>query len=788
MAIGVQLPENSVMAWDGQFALEPVHFPSPKATPLIARFQGVVIGTGIDIGLGDEVAAYDANGHICGVGVVGDPSLGLYFPNEFLVNVYGDDPNTPDVVEGPVEGDPLTFRFWDNNRGLEYDTTPLDPATGGEIQAIWSGSTWQPTITNINLRLVSLNHLPEIISYTANPLQIAPGETANLSFQVQDQDNDKLSYSLSASAGGFNPQSGEISPPYPATIQTSWVAPAKEGTYQITLILTDENNATAEKVISLDVAKEDKIPPIDVGRLTARVQGQEVDLSWEASPSTDLAGYYIYQRIGETGKYVKIADLPPTALSYKVSLSYGKTYWFKVTAFDKKGNESAGREIQVKVTKDTEPPEVSVDVKDNQVWVRITDDGLLDEGKCSVQITDEDGNPVKPQPVFDKQLSPDGRSLTIDAVLYPGLYSIHVLAQDQAGHSVDKVFSRALTSGQPLGLDLSVPEVFVPKGKDRVIKIVGGTPPYSIGSPNSLTLRSYIEGDQLTIEGVSQGWQDLQVQDAAGATVRLHVGVVPVLEKGKPLKVISIDRPGTKADPINQPLATNWSEGHFSINLSVPDYGKPVDLYVGLTYTSSEGGNPLLVLFDKDARPVTDLVPFRSGLSDNLTLSLASYPVEILPPGRYRFYYLVLPEGESLKGQISGRLYDFGMAVDEVPKGVSGGPIAGSRPDPLLRPVCISHQGKGLKVSIDLPYYKDGSIDLYLGIESGGQWWIVSPEAQLQSINSGIPPFLTGVSGLIKDITIDNVPEKGSFYYLIVPSDAGPIDKIKDYRWGMMEF
>ena len=214
-----------------------------------------------------------------------------------------------------------------------------------------------------------------------------------------------------------------------------------------------------------------------------------------------------------------------------------------------------------------------------------------------------------------------------------------------------------------------------------------------------------------------------------------------------------------------------------------------MDLYLGLTYTPKEGGGPVLILFDENSDLVTDLVPFRSGMSDNLDFDVVSYPMSVLPVGEYVFYYLVVPKGESLEGSFSGRLLYFDMAVDEIPIGISGGEVSGTQPDPLLQPVSIGSQGTGLKVSLALPCYKDGSIDLYLAVESQGEWWIVTPEGQLQSLDSSIRPFLSEVSsGINKEIILNQVPESGHFYYLIAPSGAGPLDQLQDYRWGMIEF
>lgn len=77
---------------------------------------------------GDQVATY-----------FGDQIIGVYTfsstqpdPREWDMIIYGDDPDTGTVKEGPAFGDPITFRFYDSSTNtIRQDVAPTN--AGGEV-------------------------------------------------------------------------------------------------------------------------------------------------------------------------------------------------------------------------------------------------------------------------------------------------------------------------------------------------------------------------------------------------------------------------------------------------------------------------------------------------------------------------------------------------------------------------------------------------------------------------------------------------------------------------------
>jgi Abnormal spindle-like microcephaly-assoc'd, ASPM-SPD-2-Hydin len=66
-----------------------------------------------------------------------------------------------------------------------------------------------------------------------------------------------------------------------------------------------------------------------------------VALSWDASPSDDVAGYYVYRGTQSGGPYERLAPLLiPTTTYTDSSVSAGTTYYYVVTAVDGQGLES----------------------------------------------------------------------------------------------------------------------------------------------------------------------------------------------------------------------------------------------------------------------------------------------------------------------------------------------------------------------------------------------------------------------------------------------------------------
>jgi parallel beta-helix repeat protein len=85
----------------------------------------------------------------------------------------------------------------------------------------------------------------------------------------------------------------------------------------------------------------DTTPPGAPTGLHATAGDGQVALGWNANTEPDLAGYNVYRSTSQTGSYTKqnSSILTLTALT-QTGLVNGTTYWYRVSALDKSGNES----------------------------------------------------------------------------------------------------------------------------------------------------------------------------------------------------------------------------------------------------------------------------------------------------------------------------------------------------------------------------------------------------------------------------------------------------------------
>ncbi len=67
-----------------------------------------------------------------------------------------------------------------------------------------------------------------------------------------------------------------------------------------------------------------------------------IDLSWEAGAETDILGYNIYRADSASGEFKRLSSAPVASPSFRdKSAQAGHTYWYRITAVDRSGNESA---------------------------------------------------------------------------------------------------------------------------------------------------------------------------------------------------------------------------------------------------------------------------------------------------------------------------------------------------------------------------------------------------------------------------------------------------------------
>jgi len=97
---------------------------------------------------------------------------------------------------------------------------------------------------------------------------------------------------------------------------------------------------SADSVV-VSVTPRDVFPPPAPTRLVAIASPARVDLTWDASPAADLAGYYVYRSEQAGGGYLRLTPALHLAQSFTdTGVELGKTYYYVVTAVDTEGNES----------------------------------------------------------------------------------------------------------------------------------------------------------------------------------------------------------------------------------------------------------------------------------------------------------------------------------------------------------------------------------------------------------------------------------------------------------------
>jgi len=106
-----------------------------------------------------------------------------------------------------------------------------------------------------------------------------------------------------------------------------------------TILPAGAGAAESEWSAPVTITPEDRFPPAPPTGLTAAAGVGSIELVWEASGASDLAGYKVYRSDGGPEKPVSgLLALPAYSDRDVVS---GTRYRYRVTAVDKKGNESA---------------------------------------------------------------------------------------------------------------------------------------------------------------------------------------------------------------------------------------------------------------------------------------------------------------------------------------------------------------------------------------------------------------------------------------------------------------
>ena len=108
-----------------------------------------------------------------------------------------------------------------------------------------------------------------------------------------------------------------------------------------TLAQYGADTVESDSSATVDVFPRDLFPPPTPASLIVVAGAGRVDLTWDASPAPDLAGYFVY-RSPESGKgYQRVTPEALRVLSFvDTNVKAGTRYYYVVTAVDAEGNES----------------------------------------------------------------------------------------------------------------------------------------------------------------------------------------------------------------------------------------------------------------------------------------------------------------------------------------------------------------------------------------------------------------------------------------------------------------
>jgi fibronectin type 3 domain-containing protein len=86
----------------------------------------------------------------------------------------------------------------------------------------------------------------------------------------------------------------------------------------------------------------DRTPPAPPSGITVVPGVGRVFLTWSENKERDLAGYHVYRSTKSGGEAERLTEKPISRSTFSdESVQQGMTYFYKITAVDRTGNESA---------------------------------------------------------------------------------------------------------------------------------------------------------------------------------------------------------------------------------------------------------------------------------------------------------------------------------------------------------------------------------------------------------------------------------------------------------------
>lgn len=215
-------------------------------------------------------------------------------------------------------------------------TVGFNPTASGSVTGsvtIKSNATTNPTYTLalsgtggsatriISLGTTSLNFGSEVIG-GSSPLQVAVKNSGNSSLTIS---------AINVTGTGFSVTSGVVG----TTVAAGQTA-------ELNVVFAPKATGSVSGAVSLVSNATNSPNSLAVTGTGVSSTTRSVSLSWLASSSSGVAGYYVYRSTVSGSSYTRITSSALSALKYTDgSVTSGKTYYYVVTAVTSSGTESA---------------------------------------------------------------------------------------------------------------------------------------------------------------------------------------------------------------------------------------------------------------------------------------------------------------------------------------------------------------------------------------------------------------------------------------------------------------
>ena len=232
-----------------------------------------------------------------------------------------------------------------------------------------------------------------------------------------------------AAFGDVDYSGGEAAAIDPFVVAVSPAAAEGTATFTVELATAQDWHFTFSIDVSISGAPADTTPPaVPTGLAVTATGDGSVALSWNANTEPDLSHYNLYRSENEAFGYALIAQ--PAANTWTDDTARnGRTYYYKVSASDTTGNESAACE-PVSATLVDEPPSLSIlSPEDGQTY------DFDEEIDFSATAEDREDGTLSDEVTWTSSLQGQlGQGGAFSRTLQPGIHLITASVSDSGGN------------------------------------------------------------------------------------------------------------------------------------------------------------------------------------------------------------------------------------------------------------------------------------------------------------------------------------------------------------------